>query len=46
MTSTVVTSTKSDTVNTISVLMTKNRVRHVPVLDGKKLSASSVSVTW
>jgi CBS domain-containing protein len=37
MTSTVATCTKSDTVDTISVLMTKNRVRHVPVLDGKKL---------
>lgn len=28
---------KSDTVDKISVLMTENRVRHVPVLDGKKL---------
>jgi CBS domain-containing protein len=37
MTSTVATCTKSDTVDAISVLMTKNRVRHVPVLDGKKL---------
>ena len=37
MTSTVATCTKSDTVDSISVLMTKNRVRHVPVLDGKKL---------
>ncbi|SGP50671.1 histidine kinase [Mycobacterium tuberculosis] len=31
------TCTKSDTVDKISVLMTENRVRHVPVLDGKKL---------
>src|ERR1700739_3109459 len=37
MTSTVASCTKSDTVDAISVLMTKNRVRHVPVLDGKKL---------
>jgi CBS domain-containing protein len=37
MTSTVATCTKADTVDAISVLMTKNRVRHVPVLDGKKL---------
>lgn len=35
--STVATCTKSDTVDKISVLMTENRVRHVPVLDGKKL---------
>lgn len=34
---TVATCTKSDTVDKISVLMTENRVRHVPVLDGKKL---------
>ena len=37
MTATVATCTKSDTVDEISVLMTKNRVRHVPVLDGNKL---------
>jgi len=37
MTATVATCTKSDTVDSLSVLMTKNRVRHVPVLDGKKL---------
>jgi CBS domain-containing protein len=37
MTSTVATCTKSDTVDSLSVLMTNNRVRHVPVLDGKKL---------
>lgn len=37
MTATVATCTKSDTVDSISLLMTKNRVRHVPVLDGKKL---------
>jgi CBS domain-containing protein len=37
MTSTVATCTKSDTVDSISVLMTEHRVRHVPVLDGKKL---------
>ena len=37
MTSMVATCTKSDTVDSVSVLMTTNRVRHVPVLDGKKL---------
>jgi CBS domain-containing protein len=37
MTSAVATCTKTDTVDNISMLMTKNRVRHVPVLDGKKL---------
>jgi CBS domain-containing protein len=37
MTSTVATCTKSDTVDAISMLMTKNRVRHVPVMDGKNL---------
>lgn len=37
MWTTVATCTKSDTVDKISVLMTENRVRHVPVLDGKKL---------
>lgn len=37
MSTTVATYTKSDTVDKISVLMTENRVRHVPVLDGKKL---------
>lgn len=37
MSTTVATWTKSDTVDKISVLMTENRVRHVPVLDGKKL---------
>lgn len=37
MSNTVATCTKSDTVDKISVLMTENRVRHVPVLDGKKL---------
>jgi len=37
MTATVATCAKSDTVDSLSVLMTKNRVRHVPVLDGKKL---------
>jgi CBS domain-containing protein len=37
MTSMLATCTKSDEVDAISVLMTKNRVRHVPVLDGKKL---------
>ena len=36
MTATVATCTKSDTVDSLSVLMTKNRVRHVPVLDGQK----------
>lgn len=37
MSTTVAICTKSDTVDKISVLMTENRVRHVPVLDGKKL---------
>jgi CBS domain-containing protein len=37
MTTLVATCTKSDTVDEISALMTTNRVRHVPVLDGKKL---------
>ena len=34
----VATCTKSDTVDSISVLMTNNRVRHVPVLEGGKLA--------
>jgi CBS domain-containing protein len=38
MTSTVATCTKSDTIDAVSALMTKNRVRHVPVLDGRKLT--------
>ncbi len=37
MTSMLATCKKTDEVDAISVLMTKNRVRHVPVLDGKKL---------
>ena len=37
MTSTVATCTKSDTVDAVSALMTNKRVRHVPVMDGKKL---------
>jgi len=37
MTTMVATCAKSDTVDGVSALMTKNRVRHVPVLDGKKL---------
>jgi CBS domain-containing protein len=37
MTANVATCTKTDTVDSVSGLMTKNRVRHVPVLDGKKL---------
>ena len=37
MTTTVATCTKSDTVDAVSALMTTNRVRHVPVLDGKNL---------
>jgi CBS domain-containing protein len=37
MTTMVATCAKTDTVDAISVLMTTNRVRHVPVLDGKKL---------
>ena len=37
MTAAVASCTKSDTVDAISGLMTENRVRHVPVLDGKQL---------
>lgn len=37
MASAVATCAKSDTVDAVSALMTTNRVRHVPVLDGKKL---------
>src|SRR5437660_12730360 len=37
MTTTLSTCTKSDTVDATSALMTQNRVRHVPVLDGKEL---------
>lgn len=32
------TCTKADTVDSVSVLMTENRVRHVPVLEGRKLA--------
>jgi len=37
MTAAVTTCTKSDTVDSVSALMTTNRVRHVPVLDGTSL---------
>lgn len=37
MTAAVSTCGKSDTVDSLSVLMTENRVRHVPVLDNGKL---------
>jgi CBS domain-containing protein len=37
MTAKIATCTKNDTVDSLSVLMTNNRVRHVPVLDGKEL---------
>jgi CBS domain-containing protein len=37
MTKAVATCTKSDTVDSISALMTNSRVRHVPVLDGAAL---------
>jgi CBS domain-containing protein len=37
MTKAVATCTKSDTVDSISALMTNSRVRHVPVLDGATL---------
>jgi CBS domain-containing protein len=37
MTATVATCAKSDTVDSISVLMTQSRVRHVPVVDGGEL---------
>ncbi|WP_375484175.1 CBS domain-containing protein [uncultured Mycobacterium sp.] len=38
MTSVVATCTKADTVDAISALMTKNRVRHVPVVENGKLA--------
>lgn len=37
MTAVVSTCSKTDTVDSLSVLMTENRVRHVPVLDNGKL---------
>ena len=37
MTAVISTCSKTDTVDSISVLMTENRVRHVPVLDDGKL---------
>lgn len=37
MTPVVAACTKADTVDRVSVLMTNHRVRHVPVLDGRKL---------
>jgi|ERR1700744_3628476 CBS domain-containing protein len=37
MTTAVATCTKADTVDSLSVLMTQHRVRHVPVLDGEEL---------
>lgn len=37
MTSTLATCSKSDTVDSLNILMTNNRVRHVPVLDGQNL---------
>lgn len=37
MTAVVSTCSKSDTVDSLNVLMTQNRVRHVPVLDNGKL---------
>lgn len=37
MTPVVAACTKADTVDGVSVLMTRHRVRHVPVLDGRKL---------
>jgi len=37
MTTELATCTKSDSVDAVSMLMTENRVRHVPVLDGKNL---------
>jgi CBS domain-containing protein len=37
MTATVATCTKADTVDSISLLMTQSRVRHVPVLEDDKL---------
>lgn len=38
MTAAVVTCTTDDTDDTLTVLMTENRVRHVPVLDGDELA--------
>ena len=37
MTTRLATCSKSDSVDGVSMLMTENRVRHVPVLDGKTL---------
>jgi CBS domain-containing protein len=37
MTTLVSTCTKEDTVDSLTLLMTENRVRHVPVLDDGKL---------
>jgi len=37
MTATIATCTKSDTIDSLNMLMTNKRVRHVPVLDGKNL---------
>ena len=43
MTSVVSTCTKEDTVDSLSLLMTENRVRHVPVLeDGKLIGIVSI----
>jgi CBS domain-containing protein len=43
MTSVVSTCSKSDTVDSLSLLMTENRVRHVPVLeDGKLIGIVSI----
>jgi CBS domain-containing protein len=43
MTAVVSTCSKSDTVDSLSLLMTENRVRHVPVLeDGKLIGIVSI----
>ena len=38
MTTLVATCTPGDSINSLSVLMTKNRVRHIPVVDGERLA--------
>ena len=38
MTTLVATCTPRDSINSLSVLMTKNRVRHIPVVDGERLA--------
>ena len=44
MSSTLVTCGPDDTVDVLAELMTHNRVRHIPVLDGGRLIATSLAV--